>query len=192
MPEKIKAPKVLVTKEGKEYIFKGRLYPHEQIYIYRQKVNGISICLSPSQIEKWDWFDPLKRPEPLSTITQQGFNECALASLSMLTGVSLDEMRAVFLSLGWEAEDGAYFNQYKKALHQLGFNSLLHDKFPNLPCVFTVKSLNVKTKRHSLYWDGSQVLDPQYNSPQYKWYGPDWGPEEIGGYDFITITKRRI
>ena len=147
----------------------------------------VSLILTPNKIEK----EFVERPRPEGVVLLQGYYECAITSVAMLTGSSPDVVRDLFYKHGWKVEEGSTFNQIKKVLRDLGYSSMLHESFPNLPCIFTVKSLNVKGMFHSLYFDGKQIRDPQMGNKGMLWYGADWSPEAISGFDFITVSISR-
>lgn len=177
------APKILKDGDGKEYILvKERLYgTHRFCYAFKDNPR-CRMILNPRQIEKEFIRD---KPEPQGVVTQ-AYYECAIASVAMATNRTPDEVRSAFLSVGWVKENGVSFFQMKKGLRALGFRSMFHKTFPQIPCLVSAPSINVPRMGHSLYFDGKVLKDPQTYNSEYLWYGPDWSPEAIGT-GFMTL-----
>lgn len=179
-------PKSIIDSKGDTLHFQAS--PRETFHQYAlEKYASCSIILRPALIELE--FMKTNRPVAKDEIIQQGRNECAIASMAMFISRPVEDVRESFRKFAWDVEYGVSVWQQKKVLRDFGYTSMLNDVCPNDQCMFTLKSLNVKGKNHAVYWNGTELLDPQTNNPNVKWYGPDWGPISVGGFQFITKEK---
>lgn len=180
-----KCPQVLFDHNGNrwEFIQKHLSFTGEKLFQYRNE--SVSRLLRIKDIEKnftKEGRSPSKDP------IQQEYYECALASLSMLTKISVDNIRKHLLTLGWHKSQGVNLALQKKLLRKLGFSSMIHDNLPNQECVVAVPSLNTNNKSHQIYWDGKEILDPQLGT-KYLSYGANWDLATIGAFAYITVEK---
>lgn len=189
---KTKAPKKIRDKSGSEWVFDKYLsndHPHENskriVYNLANVDFNASMVLFAQDVELK--FDREKKA-PSSIPIRQGHYECAISSMSMITKKSVAEIKSILIDLGWEVSLGVSFALQKKALRRLGFSSMIHYLPPNQECLVSVPSLNVKGMGHQVYWDGKEILDPQFNTEN-KWYGPEWGLNEINACYFLTVEK---
>ena len=186
--KQIRAPKIIEDTSGERFILVPEGSTLKGAYCYAfEKSPNLRIILRPKQIEK----QFIRNKEVSPKVVTQGKYECAIASLSMLTKVSIDRVREVSLSKGWQVEEGVSLALTKKILRALGFRSMFHDRFPQQECLVHADSINVTHMGHCLYFDGKNILDPQTHNQNFLWYGPDWGPEEIGK-TFLTIEPLEI
>jgi hypothetical protein len=194
MSNQIRVPKTITDRQGFVWIFQdvldNPLDQSDKKFLYKLK-SSLGIIQSVFNIQKIERESNKNLRQPLSIPLKQGYYECAAASLSMLTERPVSDVRNVLITLGWTIETGVDFAMQKKALRKLGFLSIIHTCPPNQKCLVILPSLNVNDKSHVVFWDEKEILDPQFNSEKYLWYGPDWGLSEIGAYYFITIEPLR-
>jgi hypothetical protein len=183
----MKFPKLLFHKNGEKYHFEKVLNKDKGMFLYQldHPSLNVQVVLTPKKIEK----EFQNRPHPQSSL-KQGYFECAVASIAMLTHLSLEQVRRACKKFNWVEGQGLSRDQIKKVLNSLGYSSMVSSFCPHEPCIFSVESLNLPNAFHCLYFDGKQIIDPQYGNLKVYWYATDWSPEAIGGFDFITISRR--
>jgi hypothetical protein len=120
------------------------------------------------------------RPEPSQNIIKQGRWECAPASLAMLLDESLWDIKRALVHSGWNNDDyGCSTEQMIKASSLLGHEVYETKEAGNHPQVISLRSLNVKRSSHAIYWNGKEMLDPNWGFKGRLWWGCDWGPDVL-------------
>lgn len=132
--------------------------------------------------------------EPKGKVVTQGQWECAPASLAMLLNVPLKEVLKALYFCGWEnSEIGTSFEELNVATNLILNKSLasVRDyevKFET-PSILNVPSLNILGRSHALYWDGSEILDPNFGLDGRKHYSPSWAVDTILKTDRVVIKS---
>lgn len=188
-----RAPKILKDK------FDGDLYYLHEIrenlsscpdLIYKYFYEGYSYksILHASEIEQE--FEIVDRKVPKAVIEKQGQYECLLASFAMLTGIDLKTVRKEFKKIGWKhTPKGANDDHVHAVAKNLGLKLVRFHHFLDLPCIVTLKSINFENVLHAVYWDGKEILDPNYNVPGREYYSPQWTPTTIGASSFMYLAE---
>lgn len=177
----MKPPKIIVIQD-QTYLFVKALSFGK--FLYRNMDSNYSIILSAKTLEA-----NRKKEINLDSVKTQGPNECAIASTAMLVGMDYDAVRLCFIKHGWSPDNGADYQVQKKVFRDLGYSSMLCEKFPRVPCIVQLESLNSHIFSHQVYWNGSEIIDPQVGNEDVLNYGRDWNPEFIGAICYITAEK---
>lgn len=114
-------------------------------------------------------------------IVTQGTYECAAAAYSMLAKIPLEEVIKCLYALGWKNDqNGIGTELLEKASKVLLNKDLIYDhSSSNDPCMIIVPSLNLKGNSHALYWNGEEMIDPQFYNQNKLHYSPLWNLNSI-------------
>lgn len=158
-------------------------------FVYISSDSEERISLLPHEIEK-TWLK-LGRPEPKASVIRQGRFECAPASVAMLMGLSLFEVKRAFAKTGWNNDDrGISLDQITQGVRLLGGNlEISETKISEEPSILLLDSLNMAGMKHVVCWNGEEILDPNFGNPGRNWWGPEWSPETINP---LTICSLRL
>lgn len=125
-------------------------------------------------------FPRKSRPEPSSKIIKQGRWECGPATLAMMLGESLWDVKRAMVKVGWNNDDGGCTDtQLINAASLLGHEVYRTLDSGNFPQILSTPSLNVKRMNHVVYWNGTELLDPNWGYKGRTFWGCEWGPEVI-------------
>lgn len=129
---------------------------------------------------------------PQGSVITQGRWECAPASLAMLLGESLWTVKRALAKIEWNNDDrGTTPQMCLTAAKNLGYNLIFtKDVNDNEPCLITVCSLNMKDKTHAVFWNGSEILDPNLYNTHRKHYSPEWTLNSLLRYPKVIRFKR--
>lgn len=168
-------PLIITTNDGEDWTLAQSASRDSFFYSYRVPKLGVRCGVHPSKIETE--FSKSKRPEPNSKIITQGRWECGAASLAMFIDESLWDVKRALVHSGWNNDDnGVNCKQLVEAALKLGHNLEIRNELSLDPCLLTIKSLNVAGMFHSLCWNGSELLDPNWGNLKRFTYGPEWSP----------------
>ena len=120
--------------------------------------------------------------EPKSNqLITQGTWECAAASLSMLINIPFKDVKDCLTSLGWQNDEEGLGIDSMTVATKILINKTLTSSFENFydPSILTVPSINLKGRSHAVFWDGKELLDPQFHNENKKHYSPLWTPDTL-------------
>lgn len=182
----LRIPNVLFDIDGEKWVNEKLLNkdpffsPNGKDYFYAYSRDNChyGAAVNPIQIETS--FSKKGRETPTQEIVQQGRWECGPASLSMMLNIPLWDVKRSLVKVGWNNDNyGVSSNKLIKAAHLLGFDIMRTLNPKDKPCLITVQSLNIKSAFHAVYFNGNQLLDPNYEKEGRNYYGVEWGPSTI-------------
>jgi len=147
---------------------------------------------------------PDGRPEPETTVIQQGKYECYPAAVANMIGEKLFHVKRAFGAAGWRNDErGADDDMAVAALNKLGLyagivtNSTLKafgedaHKILNdtTKCCLFRPSLNIEGKSHAIAYNGKQMIDPNWGYAGRRWWGTEWKPSTIGANRFLILVE---
>jgi hypothetical protein len=190
------APIKIVSLEfGVELTLKGLNLGKNPVSVYCDKF-GEQIDLTAQEVEKHFSYD---RHQVCPEIIEQGKYECGAASLAILLGHTLFQVKRVLGGLGWRNDkSGVKDIHLREAARAFGRDLILgksrtitslSEKMPS--CIVTVPSLNYPKAYHGVAWYQNQILDPNYKKNR-KVYGPEWTPWTIGALNVLILAKQPI
>jgi hypothetical protein len=56
------------------------------------------------------------------------------------------------------------------------------------PQIITLRSLNERGANHAVYWNGTEMLDPNWGYRGRNWWGVEWSPETIGEKEWASLV----
>lgn len=111
----------------------------------------------------------------MTLITQKFDSDCAVACLAMFLGVKYDAVAKH--CHGFELVTFGLCGKRTYDIAELFGSDILWRDVSKLnyarPAVLTVPSLNIPGGRHSVYWDGSRLYDPNDGRPHKRVYDAD-------------------
>lgn len=183
------APKIIIDFIDRAWRFESQITP-ERGLLYSLENSEISSALKPEIIEKI--FSRKGRPEPQSSrLIRQGRWECGPASLAMLLNESLWDVKRAASHCGWNNDDrGISDDQIITAARLLGHEVIqINEANPETPQIVVLPSLNVKNVSHAVFWDGKEILDPNWGNASRKWWGCEWDPMMIPHQRRVFVRK---
>lgn len=160
-------------------------------HTYFGKINGAN-CGFVINSHKAEMNFTRKLIEPKGKYITQGKWECAPASLAMLLDVSLDLVLEALIDCGWEnTEFGTTMDQLNLATKKILNKELIfsYDCRFETRSILTLPSLNVIGKSHAVFWDGKEILDPNFGFEGRKHYSPSWTVDTILKYNRIILKS---
>ncbi len=156
---------------------------------------GETITINPWKVARN--FSYYKAPMPKECLLQ-GKYDCAAASLAVLLGHTLFQVKGVMGAHGWRNDRSGSTDKILRETarafgHDLVFcgrRSILAmlDKIP--PAMITIRSLNYAKGAHGVAWHDGQLIDPNYGSATRKFWGPEWAPWTVDAYSALVVSKR--
>jgi hypothetical protein len=144
--------------------------------------------MAPRHVETG--FTRAGRPEPSTEIIRQGRWECAAASLAMMLKKPLWDVKRAAASVGWNNDnDGMSTRTMIKAAALLGHLLKESEQAKDSePQIITLRSLNERGANHAVYWNGTEMLDPNWGYRGRNWWGVEWSPETIGEKEWASLV----
>jgi len=148
--------------------------------LYVKSKSGLIREVTPREIE--GGFLRNGREDPVSQIVRQGPWDCGLASLAMLLSLPLEAVRNKAASLGWlDSPTGISSELLIEVSMSLGFplsiaNSPIEASTPQM---LLLPSLNIEGTSHLIFWNGYEMLDPNWGCADRLWWGCEWLPTEL-------------
>lgn len=132
-------------------------------------------------------------PKSKKAITQNPF-ECVVASMAMYLDFDYEELRRLFKASFPEIPDdhGYGYREISLIFRKLGYSIMQFNpnNFPDEPCLVTVPSVNIQGKRHQIFFNGEEIIDPQFGNSEMNFYSSLWGPKESGALNYLVARKR--
>lgn len=192
MTNNLRVPLKLIDPLKNEWEFKEESRNTEDYKFFLKYFSNnlnCGILLHPRMIETE--FNRFHRPEPAKKIITQGRWECGPASLAMLLDESLRDVKKAMVACGWNNDDrGCSDKQLIDSAKLLGHEIHRTLEPNNNPCLITVRSLNYKKSNHAVFWNGSEILDPNWGYNGRFWYGTEWGPKTIHRIPRVITYKK--
>lgn len=192
---KASAPSVIFCDDDKQYSLKETLsYKQSHLYQGSELIDPMSKIkcsfLANSHLVESKFKRPFKSPN--AKIIEQGRWECGAASLAMLLGESLWNVKRSLAKVGWNNDDrGVTSKLLVQAGYNLGYNLIISENVKdNEPCVAIVPSLNVIKKTHAVCWNGLELLDPNVYNSKRRHYSPDWSLNSLTRFEHVIRFKR--
>lgn len=189
-------PLVLIDKYGEEWTYSHSQQDKPYVHIYKMPgERQTGAMMYPWMIE--EDFTRKGRPEPKSEIVVQGKYECAAASLSMLLGEKLFNVKRAMGKVGWRNDDkGASDKVMIEASRLLG-RDLIRISRKDMkegigPCSVTLSSLNIKSACHAITWNGKEILDPNWGRPGRKFWGCEWAPWTLMNRGGLLLLDKNL
>lgn len=186
--------KIVDPENGRVYKYSKTLAYDEknQLFLGYERDDGNFVLNRPHEIVRNFQFDHV---EPKKMI-RQGKYECAAASLALLLGHTLFNVKRVMGQNGWRNDDKGTNDKIMRAtardfgrdLVRVGPKVIgcLKDKLP--PCSVTVRSLNVEGMGHALTWIDGDIVDPNYGDLKRKFWGADWAPWTVDAHSALVLA----
>lgn len=189
----MRAPKTIFDQKDKAWDLWPEACAPSCITYRERESNNCGLALRPDSIEKE--FSKKGRQTPSGNIVTQGDYDCLAASLAMALNIPLKNSRELMIEAGWECDspNGATNSIVTKAARLVGIALIKvktgSQEMKDDPCLVCVPSLNVSKMGHAVYWNGNEILDPNYDKPGRNWYGCEWAPWTIGASSRLWVYK---
>lgn len=167
------------------------------ILTYESELSGARRHIQPWMVES-EYIVP--KIAPKTPVVRQGKFECAAASLALLLGHSLFNVKSAMAYHGWGNDDrGASHRHTQEAAREFGRDLVyggtktilaLLDDMPN--CALTVQSLNYPRYTHALTWINQEIVDPNLGRADRKVWSAEWAPWTMGAFNVQILAKRPL
>lgn len=178
--ENVLAPRILSSSEFPVPFRLVEWDRERKSLTYQSGSSSGLMCVPIFLLEKHFQRDKYHRPSPKQKIITQGRWECGPATLAMLLNESLWNVKRAMVKVGWNNDDrGCTDTQLINAAALLGHEVYRTKDEGLFPQILSIPSLNVKNMSHVIYWNGTEMLDPNWGYKGRLFWGCEWGPEVL-------------
>lgn len=190
--------KIVDDEDGTLLELMGIEYQDQLLTYAAPNHKDIRIKLSPSHVMKE--FATERRIPEKTEIVRQGKYECAAASLAMVTGHTLFNVKRVMGKHGWRNDNsGAGFKLLQSAARDFGCDLLyagrnviriMREDMPT--CMVCLTSLNVPKMGHGVAWVNGEIIDPNFGDKKRRYWGAEWAPWTMGAHGIELLVPGGI